>query len=58
MVAWSRAAIRTPFGYRNTSTSVATSTIDPMPANVMIADARPTTAQQLLNVDLICMTQV
>jgi hypothetical protein len=37
---------------------VATSTIDPMPANVMIADARPTTAQQLLNVDLICMTQV
>jgi hypothetical protein len=29
-----------------------------MPANVMIADTRPTTAQQLLNVDLICMKRV
>ena len=58
MAAWWRAAIRARSGYRRTSTNVATSTSDPMPANVMIADTRPTTAQQLLNVDLICMTQI
>jgi hypothetical protein len=45
-------------GYRKTSTTVATSMSDPMPANVMIADTRPTTAQQRLNVDLICMNRI
>ena len=45
-------------GYRRTSITVATNTSDPMPAKVMIADTRPTTAQQLLNVDLNCMTGI
>jgi hypothetical protein len=46
MAAWSRAAIKARFGYRRTSTTVATNTSDPIPANVMIADALPTTTQQ------------
>jgi hypothetical protein len=44
------------FSYRRTSTIVATNMTDPMPTNVMTADARPTTKQQWLKADLKCMT--